>query len=126
MVIDIPTSGDFIRRRMSRSRSTRSDFVWIETWTPGRQRTSRHFLVSHLAVDPDWQGQGIGARLLAQAETNARAAGLRVCTLHVALNNPNARRLYEKTGYRSAAVNRYPPTLSDRFGPGSERMVKLL
>lgn len=55
--------------------------------------------VANLFVDPAGQGRGIGARLLAQAE--ARIVG--DVTLSVFTVNPDARRLYERLGYRVEA-----------------------
>ena len=60
-------------------------------------------LVTHrLAVAPHAQGQGVAQLLLAQAEHEARAAGLR--TLRVDTNSENAatQRLFPKLGYRFA------------------------
>jgi mycothiol synthase len=52
-----------------------------------------------LAVDPDHQGQGLGARFL--RAVFAAADGRRV-TLNVASDNPNAVKLYERVGMRQA------------------------
>ena len=40
------------------------------------QLKADHLWVESVAVHPDWQGQGLGRRLIAQAEVLARAAGL--------------------------------------------------
>jgi ribosomal protein S18 acetylase RimI-like enzyme len=60
-------------------------------------------LVTHrLAVSPLAQGKGVAQALLAQAEDEARALGLR--TLRVDTNSENAatQRLFPKLGYRFA------------------------
>lgn len=60
-------------------------------------------LVTHrLAVAPSAQGHGVAQALLAQAEHEARALGLR--TLRVDTNSENAatQRLFPKLGYRFA------------------------
>ena len=60
-------------------------------------------LVTHrLAVDPAAHGQGVALALMAQAETQAVAQGLR--TLRVDTNSENAatQRLFPKLGYRFA------------------------
>ncbi|MGI4883621.1 MAG: GNAT family N-acetyltransferase [Janthinobacterium lividum] len=60
-------------------------------------------LVTHrLAVAPAAQGRGVAGALLAQAEREARALGLR--TLRVDTNSENAatQRLFPKLGYRFA------------------------
>src|SRR3954454_1171 len=66
-------------------------FALVRTW----DKDTLH--VPLLAVDPDHQGHGLGARLL-QA-VFAAAAG-RTVTLNVASDNPNAVRLYERVGMR--------------------------
>ncbi|HYG27585.1 MAG TPA: GNAT family N-acetyltransferase [Caulobacteraceae bacterium] len=67
--------------------------------------------VSNLFVDPAYQGQGIGAALLARAEA---AVGGDV-TLSVFTVNPRARRLYERLGYEVEGVARI-----DFYGAATE------
>ena len=55
--------------------------------------------VAHLNVHPEFRNQGIGAALLAEAERQAREAGLRRLSLSMYITNP-AQHLYERTGYR--------------------------
>jgi CelD/BcsL family acetyltransferase involved in cellulose biosynthesis/GNAT superfamily N-acetyltransferase len=57
-------------------------------------------LIWAVRVYPFLQGHGIGARLLAAAEEAIRARGCRWAEIGVEKNNPRARRLYERTGYR--------------------------
>ncbi|MBV7482687.1 GNAT family N-acetyltransferase [Bordetella sp. BOR01] len=57
--------------------------------------------VVQLQVAPEYQGQGLGARLLRQVLTQADAAGLPT-QLDVLKTNP-ARRLYERLGFRIVA-----------------------
>lgn len=84
------------------------------------------FYIFTLAVRPEFQGRGIGTRLLHHAETRARRAGLAVCSLGVEADNDGARRLYERVGYQVAATVRVPH-LESRIGyPGFHRMVKHL
>jgi GNAT superfamily N-acetyltransferase len=58
------------------------------------------FIVSELHVDPAYRGQGVGAGLLAFAETEAVRTGCRQIALHTFTTNP-ARSLYERSGYRA-------------------------
>lgn len=51
-------------------------------------------------VFPFLQGAGIGARLLAAAEDAIRRRGFHVAELGVEKDNPRARKLYERLGYR--------------------------
>ena len=59
--------------------------------------------VDQLYLDPAWTGQGIGARLLAQA-----TAGMPSIKLHCFQANSGARRFYERHGFRA-----------ETFGDGS-------
>jgi len=52
-----------------------------------------------LAVDPDWQSLGIGGRLLAAAEHEARRRHCRAMRLEVRRDNPAAQALYRRHGY---------------------------
>ena len=73
-----------------------------------REAESGEYYVSNLAVLSRLQRRGIGARLLACADEQARAAGLQKCSLMVALDNDGARRLYERMGYRVVLTHRVP------------------
>jgi len=52
-----------------------------------------------LAVDPSWQGHGVGRRLLHEAVDEARRRGARKLSLRVLGTNAVARRLYEADGF---------------------------
>ena len=56
-----------------------------------------------IAVDPAARGLGVGARLLADAEHQARAAGAQALRLEVRCDNAAAVGLYESRGYRALA-----------------------
>lgn len=58
-----------------------------------------HYWIENIAVLPDWQGEGLGRRLLAHAEGLARAAG--VVEIRLLTNGKMAanRRLYASVGY---------------------------
>lgn len=62
--------------------------------------SSRHVLeVKWLAVDPDRQGEGIGATLLDAGIAIARERGTRRLVLRVLSGNAGARHLYESRGF---------------------------
>lgn len=66
----------------------------IETFALGDELT-----IENIAVDPDFQGQGLGVRLMHHAEGLAREAGLsgtRLCTNKLMAENIA---LYERLGY---------------------------
>lgn len=53
-----------------------------------------------LATRGELQGLGLGTRLIEEAERRIRARGLSTAMLGVEDNNPRARALYERLGYR--------------------------
>lgn len=58
------------------------------------------FYIIRLAVDPAWQGQGVGTRLLAEGVALARAQGTLPILLNTQRTNRRARRLYTWFGFR--------------------------
>ncbi len=64
---------------------------------PAADGTAR---VRQMAVEESVRGKGIGAGLMAQAETIARAAGTKTLTMHARLS---ARGFYERLGYRETS-----------------------
>lgn len=60
-------------------------------------------LVTHrLAVDPAAQGKGVALALMAEAETQAVAQGMRVLRVDTNSENTATQRLFPKLGYRFA------------------------
>lgn len=57
--------------------------------------------IDMLAVDPNYQGRGIGTRLMRQAERTSREHGLREVVLWVDEANVQAQRFYIKHGYEA-------------------------
>jgi ribosomal protein S18 acetylase RimI-like enzyme len=51
-------------------------------------------------VRPELRGRGLGSRLLARAEDDLHQRGFRWVYLHVARDNAEALRLYERNGYK--------------------------
>jgi len=56
--------------------------------------------VETIDVDPTFQNQGIGLKLLRAAETNMRQRGMRWSQLEVSEGNKAALELYRKAGYK--------------------------
>jgi ribosomal protein S18 acetylase RimI-like enzyme len=56
-----------------------------------------------VVVDAAARGQGLGAKLVSQAEAAARAAGCRAILLEVRVDNRAAAALYARAGYLQAA-----------------------
>lgn len=66
------------------------------TVADGRQRAFVH----SFRVRPELRGRGLGSRLLAHAEADLHQRGYQWVYLHVARDNADALRLYERQGYR--------------------------
>lgn len=74
--------------------------VEAETW----RNTA---LVWALFVDKAWRGQGVGAKLLREAEKWAKRKRFRAMVLETQTNNMPAIRFYQKHGYAIAGFDRY-------------------
>lgn len=72
----------------------------------GPGETPTEWRLQQLYVDPEWQGVGIGRRLIDLVESRARRLGARTLVLTVNKSNERARRLYERAGFaiRDAVV----------------------
>lgn len=68
--------------------------------------------VQTIAVAPSHQRCGIGARLLVDLLTEARARGARTAGLEVRADNPGAQQLYARFGFEAVGVRRgyYQPS----------------
>lgn len=75
-----------------------------------------------LDVHPEYRRQGIGYALIEALEEELKVAGSRRTKLEVAVENPEARSLYRKSGYREAEL------LKSYYGRGKDaiRMTKHL
>ncbi|MEU9106798.1 GNAT family N-acetyltransferase [Streptomyces xanthophaeus] len=71
-----------------------------------------------IAVDPAERGRGIGGLLLGEIEAIAVAQGCHRIRLDVIAENPRARALYERHGFRAVRVQR-TPWLRDVLGFGA-------
>src|SRR5213080_3992085 len=55
--------------------------------------------IYHLAVDPAYQGRGVGKRLLDECLDGLRRAGLKRAIIMVADKNPRGREFWRRTGW---------------------------
>ena len=78
--------------------------------TVGTVRLTRHgdeAAIYGLAVDPAWQGRGIGRAVLEQVCDQLRREGARRVGLEVAVDNERALRLYTSVGFRAITIEDY-------------------
>lgn len=57
--------------------------------------------ITNVAVDPDYQGQGLGRRLMSELTSRVKALGVDSMTLEVRPSNTVAINLYTSLGFRS-------------------------
>ena len=63
-------------------------------------------MIYHLAVLPEFQNQGIGGKLMKEAERILKDKGQEYITLLVSVKDKNLNKFYEKRGYKLwAALN---------------------
>ena len=74
--------------------------VWpLRAFAKVQEARRGEYYVSNLAVSPQYEGRGIGSRLLAYVDEQAQKYHLRKCSLLVDVQNDRARNLYERSGY---------------------------
>ncbi len=71
----------------------------LELFLSWKSTSGRFGVIRRFVVHPDWRGRGVGHRLLAAAEEEARRAGCAFLELSVDEDNPGARRLYAGEGF---------------------------
>lgn len=62
--------------------------------------------IANIAVDPEYQGYGIGGALLNETVDRLKKLGTSKCYLEVRVSNEKARRLYEKFGFKVVGVRK--------------------
>jgi ribosomal protein S18 acetylase RimI-like enzyme len=91
-----------------------------------KETEADEFYISNLAVLPEFEGQGIGSRLMAFAEDLACDSGLKKSSLIVAFSHERAKQLYERLGYQVVHSHLSShPKVAEGSG-GYHRMVKRL
>lgn len=66
----------------------------------GRPTHRPHADVEKVAVDPAWQGDGIGRALMHELVLSATQSGVEILTLDLRADNTRAAALYESLGFR--------------------------
>jgi ribosomal protein S18 acetylase RimI-like enzyme len=100
--------------------------AWRSLAISGPEAGRGEYYISNVAVLPRFQGHGIGSRLLAFAEHQARSVGLSRVSLCVDMDNDGAFRLYQRMGYRVILIHFYKPRAIPPASKGYRRMVKTL
>ncbi len=62
--------------------------------------------ITNVAVDPIWQNQGVGRKMLEYLLEQAYCQGIRRVMLEVRVSNWNAIHLYESMGFRSCGIRK--------------------
>ncbi len=75
-------------------------FVRLKGNDPALVRTGERAYLYSLRVMEAFRGRGLGTRLILTAEDDLIRRGYRWATIAAAFQNPAARRLYERLGYR--------------------------
>lgn len=83
----------------------------------------QEFCLRNFAVAPQQRGQGIGSTLLRYGISKAKARGDRRLLLDVADNNPKARALYERFGFKPGQTSHCRNPRARMLVPASTRMV---
>jgi RimJ/RimL family protein N-acetyltransferase len=96
------------RERLSLHPGNRSYFVALDGQTIGHVALletdeARTFAVSYVFIKPEYRGRGVGIRLMALVEREAKKLGARDLRLRVRTYNPRARRVYEAAGFTQSA-----------------------
>jgi ribosomal protein S18 acetylase RimI-like enzyme len=72
-------------------------------------KVEKSFYLSTLAVEPEYQGKGVGQSLIARLKGRARDRGLESLSLIVFKDNEKALRVYHKTGFTIVSPVRIDP-----------------
>ena len=84
--------------------------------------------VNNIAVDPSWQGRGLGAAILADLVRTGLAHGARHLTLEVRVGNDPAIALYRRFGMAPVGsvptTTRRPATTPSSCGPGTSTPIE--
>ncbi len=82
-------------------------------------------MLNHLEVAPEWQNKGIGTALIRACEDTARGYGADIMLMYVGLDNPNARRLYDRLSYLDWQGGPVTCRWTEPDGTGGIRPVEL-
>jgi ribosomal protein S18 acetylase RimI-like enzyme len=107
-------------------------FVQLSSGRPELADGNFRAYIYGFRIKPAYRGHGVGTILLEAAEKDLVQRGYRRVTLNVARDNPDARRLYERSGYNVVAAEPGRWSYLDQYGKRQEvhepswRMEKVL
>jgi N-acetylglutamate synthase len=87
----------FLARNPGLSRVATDGSTMIGVAFCGNDR--RRGYIYHLAVDPNYRGQGVGKRLVGECLGGLRRLGLQRANIMVATDNPRGREFWSKCGW---------------------------
>ena len=94
---DRESVGQFLERNPGLSRVATDGSAVVGVALCGHDGRRGH--IYHLAVDPDYQGRGLGKRLLNESLEDLRRAGVKRVIIMVADDNPRGREFWKRFGY---------------------------
>ena len=86
---------------------------WCDV-TPLERETDKHGGTLGMGIVRGWRGKGIGETLIRRTPAAARDFGLHRIELTVYTDNPLAKALYEKVGFKMEGIKRRAARFSDR------------
>jgi N-acetylglutamate synthase len=94
---DRESVAEFLARNWGLSRVAMDGSAIVAVALCGHDGRRGH--IYHLAVDPAYQGRGVGKRLLGECLDGLRRAGLKRAIIMVDDNNPRGRKFWRGTGW---------------------------
>lgn len=82
---------------------------------PDLEAFKNEWYLDSIAVDPNYQGQGIGGRLLRSLPEFVHQDGDTIIGLNVDFKNPNAKRLYARHGFKKVGTKRIGDHMYDHM-----------
>jgi len=95
-------------------------FVMFTMETAGYRQDTVRGIVENIYVEPEYRGEGLGERLLDEAEAELAQRGAEAVALEVLADNEAARRFYRRQGYEPHRVEVEKSIQSDTHSKGDE------
>lgn len=76
-------------------------FIQLSCNRPDLANGCTHAYLYSFRVQPAFRNLGLGSRIIEVVENDLRSKGFKVLTLNVAKDNPRARKLYERHGFKT-------------------------